>query len=255
MPAPHDRSRPRPRTPEGLSASPLLRKLEKLVDLSEPEREALKGAVPAALDVAAHVDLVREGETPSACFLIVEGFACRYKRLSDRRRQITSFQFPGDLCDLPSLTLSVLDHSIATLTPCRVAALPREAVLALTKAFPRIGEAFLRDALIDAAIFREWVVNVGQRSAYERAAHLLCEIYIRFKGIGLAAGETFDLPITQAELADALGISTVHVNRTLQELRGEGLITLKSGSLTILDWEGLKGAAGFKLDYLHQLAA
>jgi CRP-like cAMP-binding protein len=237
------------------SVGSLLRKLGRFAELSQAERKALEDAFPTATSLGAGVDLFNEGEQPKSCCLIVEGFACRYKRLADGRRQIMSFQFPGDICDLSSLYLGAIDHSIGTLTPAKVAAAPHDTVRRLIATFPPLGEAFLRDTLIDAAIFREWVVNVGQRSALERTAHLICEIYSRCAVVGLTNGDTVELPLTQAELADALGLSTVHVNRTVQELRAAGLITLRSRSLTVQDWDRLRQVAGFKTNYLHQLAA
>jgi CRP-like cAMP-binding protein len=200
--------------------NPFVWKLQQLIDLTEAEREALGQHRPGSEGCRADVDLISEGDRALGVLPDLEGFACRYKLLSDGRRQIMSFQIPGDLCDLPSLFLPVMDHSIGTLTASKVAWIPHEAVLRLLETYPRINQAFWRDSLIDAAIFREWVVNVGQRSAYERAAHLMCEIFIRFKALGLTNGKSFDLPITQAELADALGLSTVHVNRTLHAAVG-----------------------------------
>ena len=145
----------------------------------------------------------------------------------------------------------MLDISIGTITPCTVGFIQHEAARDLCERHPRIGSAFWRDTLIQAAVFREWVTNVGRREAYGRVAHLLCEIVVRMRAVGLAEGHACDLPMTQNELADATGMSTVHVNRTLQELRGDGLITLKGASLTVLDWEALKHAGDFDPTYLH----
>jgi CRP-like cAMP-binding protein len=159
---------------------------------------------------------------------------------------------PGDIPDLQSLHLEVMDHSLATVVASKVAFIPHEAVRSFLRAHPRIADVFWRDTLIDAAVFREWVVNVGRREAYGRISHLLCEVYVRLKAVGLANGQAFEMPVTQAELGDATGMSNVHVNRTLQELRRDGLIsTPKSGRVVIERWDGLQHAGEFDATYLH----
>src|SRR3954470_6152041 len=144
-----------------------------------------------------------------------------------------------------------MDHSLGTLSPCKVMYVPHETVRDLVRRCPRIGDAFWRDTLIDAAVFREWIVNVGRREAYGAMAHLLCEFYMRLRSVGLTNGSACEMPFTQADLADAVGISTVHTNRVLQELRAAGLISLRPRSLTVEDWEGLKEAGEFDPSYLH----
>jgi CRP-like cAMP-binding protein len=163
-----------------------------------------------------------------------------------------SFHIPGDIPDLQSLHLEVMDHSLATVVASKVAFIPHEVVRAFLRAHPRIADVFWRDTLIDAAVFREWVVNVGRRDAYARISHVLCEVYVRLRAVGLVNGQSFEMPITQAELGDATGMSTVHVNRTLQELRGHGLIsTPKNGRVVIEDWDRLQEAGEFDPTYLH----
>lgn len=232
-----------------------IRKLQNFTALSAAEIETLKSVPYTTRDIPADTDLTSEGERPATCRLILEGFCCRYQLLADGRRQIMSFHIPGDLCDLTTLFLGPLDHSLGTLVATKVGFVPHEAINDIVDTYPRINRALWRHSLVDSAIFRQWVVNIGQRSAYERAAHLLCEVYSRFEAVGLAAPHSYELPVTQAELADALGLSTVHVNRTLQELRGDGLITLRGRFVTIHDWESLKRAGDFNANYLHQLAA
>ena len=144
-----------------------------------------------------------------------------------------------------------MDHSLGTLSACKVMYVPHETVRDLVRRCPRIGDVFWRETLIDAAVFREWIMNLGRREAYGRMAHLLCEFYVRLRAVGLTNGPAYEFPLTQAELADATGLSAVHVNRTLQELRGEGLITLRNGSLTVLDWDRLREAGEFDPTYLH----
>jgi CRP-like cAMP-binding protein len=144
-----------------------------------------------------------------------------------------------------------MDHNLGTLVPSRVALIPHPSLRDLIVHYPRIASLFWRNTLIDAAVFREWMTGIGRRSAYARIAHLFCELLVRFQAIGLAEGCTIELSVTLAEIGDALGLSTVHVNRVFQELRGDGLITSKGGALTVLDWEGLKQAGEFDPTYLH----
>jgi CRP-like cAMP-binding protein len=181
----------------------------------------------------------------------VEGVTCTYKHAAEGKRQIVNFHIPGDAPDLQSLHLTVLDISIGTITPCKVAFVQHEAIRSLCSRFPRIAAAFWRETLIDAAIFREWMTNIGQRSAYSRIAHLMCELVIRYRAIGATTDLTIPFPITQIEVGDAMGLSSVHVNRSLQALRGNGLIALKSGTLEVLDWQGLLNAGDFQPTYLH----
>jgi CRP-like cAMP-binding protein len=230
---------------------PLVRKLETIVDLSAEEREAVLGLPVAVRILNADQDIVRDHERPTQCCLILTGFACRYKTLPGGKRQIMSFHIPGDLPDLQSLHLEVMDHGLGTLTESRVAFITHGTMRAFIRAHPRIGDVFWRDTLIDAAVFREWVTNVGRREAYQRVAHLFCELFVRLEAVGLNNGESYAMPITQAELADATGLSTVHVNRTMQALRANGLITTKNGRVVIEDWEGLQEAGEFDATYLH----
>lgn len=231
----------------------LLRKLEQFGSLGSDERQLLKDTPLNTRLVEANRDLVRDGERPSSCILLLDGFACRYKTLEDGRRQIMAIHIPGDMLDLTSLLLGELDHSIATLTPAVIAPIPHATLVDWMNRYPLLGRLLWCDTLVDAAIFREWVVNVGRRPAYARVAHLLCEVVARLQTVGLAQDHRCDLPVTQAELADATGLSAVHVNRTLQELRRDGLIELRGRSLVVLNWSGLKRAAGFDSRYLHQL--
>ena len=230
---------------------PLVRKLESITDLTPEERQALLDLPMKVHAIEADQDIVREGDRPSRCCLILQGFACRYKITALGKRQIMAFHIPGDIPDLQSLHLATLDHSLGTITPCEVGFIHHEDLRDLIRRCPRIGDLLWRDTLIDAAIFREWMVGLGRREAYGRIAHLLCEMMVKLRAVGLADGVTCDLPITQTELGDALGLSTVHVNRVLQELRGDGLISLRSGTLTVLDWDGLTNAGEFDPTYLH----
>jgi CRP-like cAMP-binding protein len=234
-----------------IPAAMMMRKLESVTDLSDDDRTGVLGLPITVQEVGRGVDIVREGDRPSQCCLIVEGFACRYNVTSEGKRQIQSFHTPGDLPDLQSLHLKVLDHSLRTLTPSKLGFISHQSIHELCRRQPNVAAALWRDTLVDAAIFREWIVNVGRRDAHARIAHVLCEVFTRLKAVGLAEGNSFALPITQSELADATGLSHVHVNRTIQELRMAGLITLREGEVTILDMDGLRSAGDFDPIYLH----
>jgi CRP-like cAMP-binding protein len=211
---------------------PLIRRLESITSLSEDEKKAILDLPARVADLRADADVVREGDRPSQCCLLVEGFLCRYKNLADGQRQIMAFYVPGDIPDLLSLHIEVMDHSLATIVPSKVAFIPHDALRRLIDQNSRIANAFWRETLVDAALFREWLVNLGSRDAYSRIGHLICEVFLKLKAVGLTNGNTFDFPITQGEIGDATGLSTVHVNRSIQELRKNGLIILeKSGNV------------------------
>ena len=233
----------------------LVQKLEQLGPLSDQERSLVENASFAVLQLKDDQDLVREGDHSSYCPLLLDGFACRYKSLENGQRQIVAFHVPTDLCNLSSLLLDQLDCSIGTLTPARVAMIPNATLLSWVMHSPGLGQLLWRASLIDAAVSREWIVNVGRRTAHQRTAHLLCEMVQRMHPAGLANGQSCELPLTQLELADALGLTPVHVNRTLQWLRGECLIEFSSGMLLVRSWRELKQAAGFDPAYLHQTTA
>ncbi len=231
--------------------NPLIRKLESIFTLTADERQALDELPMQVTDIKADQDIVREGDRPSRSFTILCGFTCTYKVTGDGKRQIVAFGIAGDIPDLQSLHLKVLDISIGTITTCRVGFVTHEVLHDLCTRFPRLAAAFWRETLIEGAIFREWVTNVGRREAYNRMAHLLCEMLVRLRAVGLAEDYSCDLPITQVEFADALGVTPVHVNRVLQQMRADGLIELKGDRLNIPDWEQLKQVGEFDPTYLH----
>jgi CRP-like cAMP-binding protein len=229
----------------------LIRKLQSIGPLADDERDCVLDLPLSIKEVGPDQDIVREGDRPSECCLVIEGFTCRYKLTADGKRQIFSFHTPGDIPDLQSLHLRVMDHSLKTITPCKVAFMPHDSITRLTRRCPRVADILWRDTLVDAAVFREWMISIGRRSAYTRIAHLLCEVFARLRAVGLTNGYECEFPITQNEIGDALGLSTVHVNRSLQELRADGLIELRRNTLTILDWDGFKKAGEFDPMYLH----
>jgi CRP-like cAMP-binding protein len=229
----------------------LIRKLESIATLTNAERRAIESLPVRVRTLDARQDIVRDGDKPSHCCLILGGWACRYKLLSQGRRQILSFHIPGDIPDLQTLHLQTMDHSVATMKVATVAFIPHEDLQELTADFPRIGALLWRSTLIDAATFREWETNLGRRPAFERMAHLFCELYLKLHAVGLADDYRCPMPITQADLADALGLTSVHVNRVLKELRAQTLITLRSSTLVIQAWDELQRVCEFDPTYLH----
>ena len=232
-------------------ASALVLKLSRLAPLPGPDRTILESLLADAEQVAPHHDLVRIGEVASRSIVLLAGVACRYKLRSSGGRQITDFVLPGDLCDPRAALVRKLDHSVGTLSTCLVAKIPSERVETLCGTHPRIAEALQWCRLVEEATLREWLVNVGRRPAVERIAHLFCELIDRLQAVGLAADRSCDFPLTQEDLADATGLSVVHVNRVLQNLRNAGLIRLRSRRLSVLDWSRLVALAGYNADYLQ----
>jgi CRP-like cAMP-binding protein len=227
-------------------------RLEAFTRLSSDDRAAIgRISHKSVREVGARRDLIREGDCPRFIYLVLDGWACRYKALPDGRRQIVAFFIPGDLCDLNIYILHEMDHSVGAITPLKVAEIGRDEMEQLTVDRPRVTQALWWNELVTVAIQREWTLNLGQRTAFERLAHLLVEIFLRLETVGMTQGNGCDFPLTQVDLADATGLTPVHVNRTLQELRKTGLIELHSKYLTIPDMAALKEAAMFNDNYLH----
>ena len=229
----------------------LIRKLKSIAALSDEQRQAIERLPVRTHVLAARQDIVRDGDKPAHCCLILDGWICRYKLLGDGKRQIFSFHIRGDVPDLQSLHVPTMDHSLATMTKATVAFIPHESLHELTLRHPDLGTLFWRETLIDAAIFREWMAGMGRRSAFEHVAHLFCELYLKLQAVGLAENYRCRLPIAQTDLADALGLTPVHVNRVLQEMRGRALITLQAHTLVIEAWEELVRIAQFEPTYLN----
>jgi CRP-like cAMP-binding protein len=227
-------------------------KLNAFSPLSDRDQQALECLCAHPRDVAADQELVREGDLRDSIYVILEGFACRYKVVPKGERSIVGYLLPGDMCDWHRFVVEKMDHSIATLSPCRVAEIPRAAMLEITEKHPAITRALWWSTLVDEGTLREWIVNVTRRSAEEAVAHLFCEMLLRLEVVGLRIEDGFEFPVTQTELADTVGLSTVHANRVLQKLRKEKLIRLTKSSLQILNIKGLMELAGFEPNYLHQ---
>lgn len=229
----------------------LLRRLEKVVELT-PEESASVLALPLTIrDVGAGQEVVREGDRPSQACLVLEGVSCRFRIVGEGSRQIFSYHIAGDIPDLQSLHLERMDHSLATLTRSRLAFIPHRALHHLIEAHPRVGGYLWRETLVDGSIFREWMSNIGRRSALSRIAHVICELFVRYRSIGMADGLTIPFPLTQPALGDAQGLSIVHVNRVMQRLKADKLIRVGRRQLTILDWDALVEVGDFDGEYLH----
>lgn len=231
--------------------NPLIRKIESVFTLTDDERQALEALPMQVVVIKDNQDIVRIGDRPSRVCLILSGFACTYKMTVAGKRQIVSFSIAGDIPDLQSLHLEILDTSISTISTCRVGFVTHEALRDICTRYPRIAAALWRETLIDASIFREWVMNVGQREAYNRMAHVFCELLVRLRAVGLVEDHACDLPITQSEFADALGVTNVHVNRVLQQMRADGLIETMGSHVKVPDWDRLKQVGEFDPAYLH----
>ena len=199
--------------------------------------------------------MVRDGQRPTHCCLVVAGFCVRTKTTGDGKRQILSIHIPGEIPDLQSLHLVVMDHDLVTLTPATLGFIEHHILRELLRRRPSLADLFWRDTLIDAAMFREWIVNVGQRPAPSRLAHVVAELHERLKSIKQIDGNTFEMPLTQEQIGEALGITAVHANRVIRQLRQEGILELSRGRITILNQQALLDLADFDGRYLHQSPA
>lgn len=229
----------------------LLTKLETHSVLDEADREKILALPYSRRTLEAHAYLLREGEKPEVCSVLLEGFAYRQKLTSDGGRQILALHIPGEGLDFQNLFLDEADHNVQMLTRGTVAAIPREDIQALAKSRAGVSHAILTAILVEAAIFREWIVNVGRRDSRTRMAHVLCEFAVRLEAQGLAKQYGYELPMTQEQLADVLGLTAVHVNRTIKALEADGLIARKGRSISFPDWEQMRAVGDFNQRYLH----
>jgi CRP-like cAMP-binding protein len=235
----------------GRPYSRLLYRLERSNALSPQDRQRIAELPLSVVNFAANQQIVHQGDKPSRCTLVLGGFLYIHKLVAGSRRQITSFLVPGDISDLQSLYLSRVDHNLSALGPAAVAFLPHAPLRDMLNKSPQLTRAFLREMFVQAAIFREWVTNLGRREAIARVAHVVCELAVRLQAVNLARNLCFTIPWTQTDLADACGISSVHANRIVQELRRLGLIEWDSKQVTIRDWQALARLGDFSDDYLQ----
>src|SRR4051812_38843279 len=228
-----------------------LLKLRARDDISAEEEQAIRSAVSGTALLPADDTFITPGKLLDHSTILLDGIICRYKDLSDGQRQITELHVAGDFADMHSFTLQYLDHSLMTLSPCRIARVPHKALTEITERHPHLTRVYWFGTNLDAAIHREWELSLGRRSAIARVAQLFCELHVRLGIVGLAGQDGYDLPLTQADLAECLGLTSVHVNRTLKELREGGLVEWRGGRVTLLDSDGLKRVAEFDPNYLY----
>lgn len=234
-------------------ANHFVQKLKNLAELNSADTAALTELTSHPRQYVAKQDIIREGDQPGPVFVILKGWACRYKILPNGTRQIMAFLLPGDACDLHIGILAEMDHNLQALTPCEVALISGDRMELLLEDHPAVARAMYKSQLIDEGILRAWIVSMGRRNSVERVAHLMCELYLRSFSINSTCEVAF--PISQIVVADALGMTPVHVNRILKELRVAGAMSLKRGNLLITNALKLVQIAGFDENYLHRRKA
>ena len=239
-------------SPRKSESHPLLRKLARFGRLSAAERAAVTDLLEDEEEFEADRDLVTQGERLKNAVILEEGWAIRYRTLEDGRRQIMNFLLPGDMFDLCAFLLAKSDHSIATIVPCKVHHVPVNAITGLFEKHPRLGAAMWKSGLQEEAMLRERILSLGRRTAEERIAHILYELWVRLSVIGERDGKSFELPITQVELADAVGLTSVHISRTLRVLKRRGLIGIDRHRVTILRPRDEEAYGEFSHDHLHE---
>jgi CRP-like cAMP-binding protein len=232
-------------------ANPLLTILELRDRLAPEEAAVVEGLVEKPVRVDAGEDLVRHGESPKHSTVMLSGLSARYNLLRDGKRQISAVHIAGDFIDLHSFLLDPMDHSVTALTDCDVVEVPHTVLREISETLPHLTRMFWLLTVIDAAIFRQWLVASGHLPAAGQIAHFFCEIYVRMTVVGLADGHAFDLPISQSDLGDAMGLSNVHVSRCLKALREDGVLQWDGKLAVIQDWQALKALAEFDPSYLN----
>ncbi|PWE52803.1 Crp/Fnr family transcriptional regulator [Metarhizobium album] len=219
--------------------------------LTAPDEDAVRDLFQHENRFRAGEDIVVQGSRPVNSTLLLEGLAARYRLLEDGKRQITVLHIGGDFVDLHAFILKQMDHGVIALTDCHTLAAPHRRLQAVTEENPHLTRMFWLLTLIDGSIHREWITAMGRREIKGHMAHLICEMFYRYRAVDLIEGQTFRFPITQAILADVMGVSTVHVNKTLQILRSDGLLIWKDGRVQIPDLQALETLAEFDPLYLH----
>lgn len=228
-----------------------LRKLRQRAEINAEEERAIRDAVAETRIVDADEILVRSGEELNSSTILLSGWMARSKDLPNGDRQVTELNVAGDFADLHGLTLKRLDHDVTTLSECVIGVIPHARLLAITNAYPRLAQAYWFSTNVDGAIHREWALSLGQRSAISRMANLFCELHARLRVVGRTSGNGFEFPLTQRELSECLGLTVVHANRTLQQLRRRGLVEFENRFLNIVDRHGLEELADFDPSYLY----
>ena len=231
--------------------APMLRKLQLWRSLGTEERAAVLALPHTLHTIEAGKYIVREGEQAKHSCLLLSGFAYRQKAASNGSRSISALHMKGDVVDLQNSLLGQADHSVQALSRAEVAFIPRGAIIELAFRLPNVGLAMWYDTLVDGSIFREWILNIARRDAQTRIAHLLCEFGVRLEALGMGDRSSYELPMSQDQLADATGLTAVHVNRSLMELEARGLITRTIRYVAVADWPNLKEAGEFDEAYLH----
>lgn len=234
-----------------MKCEPCIRKLRHVMTLSSAEEAWLTALDVRTQNVEKGADLVLEGQENGIVYLMLSGWAVRHRHLADGRRQIVNIVLPGDWIGLTSVVFSESDHGVTTVTEAVVSALEHKDMFQLFQDHPRLGVGIFWTAAQEDAVIAEHLVDVGRRTAYERVGHMFLELFLRLQVIDATEGHSFDLPLNQVALADALGLSQVHVNRTLQRLRREGLLDVSGRRATILDQTALESAVEFERTYLH----
>ncbi|MDQ8756823.1 Crp/Fnr family transcriptional regulator [Sphingosinicella sp. LHD-64] len=229
----------------------LLRKLRARDEIADLEELALGRLAGEIRDYPADKTVIQEGEPLDFSSLLLEGMMCRYKDLRDGGRQISAIHVPGDFLDLHSFTLKRLDHNVMAMTRCKVVLVPHERLKAMTEEEPHLTRLFWFSTNLDAAMHREWELSLGRRSAIARVAHLFCELQARLEIVGLAEEAGYDFKFTQTEIAECVGLTSVHVNRVLRQLRERRLVEFRGGRVTMLDRAGLERIAEFRPAYLY----
>jgi CRP-like cAMP-binding protein len=237
--------------PSGLPSSRLITRLRCITEISGETEQLITHLPISVRNCASSEVIVEQGAKPSNCCLVIDGFVARDKAANDSNRQIISFYVPGDIPDANTLHLSRMDHSLISVGPAVVGFIPHESLHAALLQSPQMLHALWRETLIDAAILRQWVINLGQREGIARVAHVLCELTMRLGAVGLLRDDLLPIPWTQADVADATGMTAVHANRVFQDLRLRGLVHWEAKHVRIIRWEGLVQVAGFSADYLH----
>jgi CRP-like cAMP-binding protein len=237
--------------PSGLPSSRLITRLRCVTDISEATERLISLLPISVRNYASNEVIVAQGAKPSNCCLVLDGFVAREKAVNVSDRQIISFYVPGDIPDAVTLHLAKMDHSLIGIGPVVVGFIPHESLHVALSQSSELLHALWRETLIDAAILRQWVVNLGQREGVARVAHVLCELTMRLSAVGLFRDYSLSIPWTQADVADATGMTPIHANRVIQDLRSRGLVQWEGKHVKILRWEPLVHVAGFSADYLH----